>query len=46
MEDYALRAAPALRTVRDWLRYATTRLGQAEVYLGQGQETLWDEAAA
>jgi ribosomal protein L3 glutamine methyltransferase len=44
--DYAVSVAPSLRTVRDWLRYATTRLGQAEVYLGQGQETVWDEAAA
>jgi ribosomal protein L3 glutamine methyltransferase len=38
-------SAPAeLLTVRDWLRYTVSRMGEAEVAFGQGFIEAWDEA--
>jgi ribosomal protein L3 glutamine methyltransferase len=34
-----------LRTVRDWLRYATSRFGEARLAFGHGTATALDEAA-
>ncbi|QBL09566.1 50S ribosomal protein L3 N(5)-glutamine methyltransferase [Rheinheimera sp. D18] len=38
-------AIAQLTTVHDWLRFAVTKLSQAEVYLGHGTDNPWDEAA-
>lgn len=35
-----------LQTIRDFLRYATTRFNQAGLYFGHGTDNAWDEAAA
>lgn len=35
-----------LRTIRDFLRYATSRFNQAGLYFGHGTDNAWDEAAA
>lgn len=33
-----------LETVRDWIRYAVSRMRAAKVYFGHGTENAWDEA--
>jgi ribosomal protein L3 glutamine methyltransferase len=38
--------ADALVTVRDFLRWACTEFGRAEVYFGHGTDNAWDEAVA
>ena len=38
-------AVEALRTVRDWLRYATSRFAEAGVSFGHGTSTALEEAA-
>lgn len=35
-----------LYTIRDFLRYATSRFNQAGLYFGHGTDNAWDEAAA
>ncbi len=37
---------PELLTIRDFLRYATSRFNQAGLYFGHGTDNAWDEAAA
>lgn len=37
---------PELQTIRDFLRYATSRFNQAGLYFGHGTDNAWDEAAA
>ena len=39
-------ALAELITVHDWLRFAVSKLNQAQVYLGHGTDNPWDEAAA
>ncbi|MDP5141592.1 50S ribosomal protein L3 N(5)-glutamine methyltransferase [Rheinheimera baltica] len=39
-------AVAELTTVHDWLRFAVSRLNQADVYLGHGTDNPWDEAAS
>jgi ribosomal protein L3 glutamine methyltransferase len=34
-----------LATLRDWLRYAVSRFGEAKLAFGHGTESAWDEAA-
>lgn len=34
-----------LETLRDWLRYAVTRFGEAELHFGHGTTNAYDEAA-
>lgn len=34
----------ALITVRDWLRYAVSQMHRHEVQVGQGTQTIWDDA--
>jgi len=34
-----------LKTIRDVIRWATTRFNEAGLYFGHGTETAWDEAA-
>src|SRR6186713_1617915 len=34
-----------LDTVRDWLRWAVTRFGEAKLAFGHGMPSAWDEAA-
>lgn len=33
-----------LITVRDWLRYAVSQMHRHEVHVGQGSQTIWDDA--
>lgn len=33
-----------LVTVRDWLRYAVSQMHRHEVHVGQGSQTIWDDA--
>src|SRR3990172_3780047 len=33
-----------LKTIGDWIRYATTRFNCAELCFGHGYESAWDEA--
>ncbi len=33
-----------LCTVRDWLRYAVSQMHRHEVHVGQGTQTIWDDA--
>ncbi|HJL17835.1 MAG TPA: hypothetical protein RMH99_19375, partial [Sandaracinaceae bacterium LLY-WYZ-13_1] len=35
-----------LSTVGDWLRWAATRLGRAELHFGHGTASAWDDAVA
>ena len=39
-------AVAELITVHDWLRFAVSKLNQADVYLGHGTDNPWDEAAS
>ena len=34
-----------LETLRDWLRYAVTRFGEAKLAFGHGTDNAYDEAA-
>ncbi|MBZ9611686.1 50S ribosomal protein L3 N(5)-glutamine methyltransferase [Rheinheimera maricola] len=38
-------AVAELITVHDWLRFAVSKMNQADVYLGHGTDNPWDEAA-
>lgn len=38
-------APPELRTVRDWIRWASTMFARAELFFGHGTDNEWDEAA-
>jgi ribosomal protein L3 glutamine methyltransferase len=40
----ARQAARDLHTVRDWLRYACSRLQASQACFGQGTDNAWDEA--
>lgn len=40
-----MTALSELVTIRDFLRYATTRFNQAGLYFGHGTDNAWDEAA-
>lgn len=35
-----------LKTIRDFLRYATSRFNEAEIYYGHGTDNAWDESIA
>lgn len=37
-------AVDQLTTIRDWLRWTTSRFFEAEVALGHGSDTYWDES--
>jgi len=37
---------PELQTIRDFLRYATTRFNEAGLYYGHGTDNAWDDAIA
>jgi ribosomal protein L3 glutamine methyltransferase len=37
---------PELQTIRDFIRYATSRFNQAGLYFGHGTDNAWDEAVA
>jgi ribosomal protein L3 glutamine methyltransferase len=39
-------AVAELTTVHDWLRFAVSKLNEAQVYLGHGTDNPWDEAAS
>jgi len=39
-------AVAELTTVHDWLRFAVSKLNQADVYFGHGTDNPWDEAAS
>lgn len=39
-------AVAELYTVHDWLRFAVSKMHQADVYLGHGTDNPWDEAAS
>jgi ribosomal protein L3 glutamine methyltransferase len=41
-----MTALSELQTIRDFLRYATSRFNQAGLYFGHGTDNAWDEAAA
>lgn len=36
---------PELQTIRDFLRYATSRFNEAGLYFGHGTDNAWDESA-
>lgn len=40
-----MNAPPELETVRDWLRYAVSRFGEAQLAFGHGTTSAYDEAA-
>jgi ribosomal protein L3 glutamine methyltransferase len=40
-----MNAPPELETLRDWLRFAVSRFGQAKLAFGHGFANAWDEAA-
>lgn len=40
------RTEQELETIRDWLRWAATRFGLAELHFGHGTDEAWDEAVA
>jgi ribosomal protein L3 glutamine methyltransferase len=40
-----MNTLPELQTIRDFLRYATSRFNEAALYFGHGTENAWDEAA-
>ena len=40
-----MNAPPELETVRDWLRYAVSRFGEAQLAFGHGTASAYDEAA-
>jgi ribosomal protein L3 glutamine methyltransferase len=40
-----MSVAPELDTLRDWLRYAVTRFGEAKLVFGHGTDNAFDEAA-
>uniref|UniRef100_A0A486XQJ3 Ribosomal protein uL3 glutamine methyltransferase n=1 Tax=Rheinheimera sp. BAL341 TaxID=1708203 RepID=A0A486XQJ3_9GAMM len=39
-------AIAELITVHDWLRFAVSKMNQADVYLGHGTDNPWDEAGS
>ncbi|WP_166840551.1 50S ribosomal protein L3 N(5)-glutamine methyltransferase [Rheinheimera pleomorphica] len=39
-------AVAELITVHDWLRFAVSKMHQADIYLGHGTDNPWDEAAS
>jgi ribosomal protein L3 glutamine methyltransferase len=45
MSNYYSAAALELKTVRDYLRFATSRFNQAKLFFGHGSSDAYDEAA-
>jgi ribosomal protein L3 glutamine methyltransferase len=45
MNDYA-QAATELTTIKDLLRWATSRFNEVGIYFGHGTDNAWDEAVA
>ncbi len=40
-----MTAHPELQTIRDFIRYATSRFNEAGIYFGHGTDNAWDEAS-
>ena len=41
-----MQSSTELRTVGDWLRFAATCFGRADLHYGHGTDSAWDEAVA